>query len=258
MSRQQASHWAVLIGISAYWPNRMAGSVVDLQLKGPVADVAAIEALLRERLGLPADHIVKLTATPSATGEPLEAEAQLPSFANMVRALQTAPLQAEPGDHVIIYYAGHGALARTGYPALKGNRGLDEALAPYDVAAPRARGPLYLRDIQFRDLIQHMLARGLYVTVILDCCHSGGATRGMGTIRCLPQPDLRAPDPESLLLDRAGAVAWQPATAHVMRSVRAAPWHQEGQHSVLLAACAPHERAYEYASAPNETHGVFT
>ena len=41
----------------------------------------------------------------------------------------------------------------------------------------------YLRDLELATLLQEMVDKGLYTTLVLVCCHSGGATRVARTTR---------------------------------------------------------------------------
>ena len=81
---------------------------------------------------------------------------------------------------------------------------------PTDIGNSEAR---YLRDVEMYYLLKAMVDKGLEVTVVLDSCHSGGATRGLGgaatrgiaSIDTTPRPtvSLVAPAAE-LLADLAG------------------------------------------------------
>ncbi|KAF8538860.1 hypothetical protein BDD12DRAFT_840666 [Trichophaea hybrida] len=82
--------------------------------------------------------------------------------------------EARPGDVVYIHYSGHGAQARTVYPELKGPNSVDEALVPCDIHC----GGRYLRDFELAELLDIMVQKGLVVTIVLDSCHSGSASRG--------------------------------------------------------------------------------
>ena len=55
--------YALLIGVDFYFPNQLDGGGSFGHLGGCVRDVTHMAAYLESRLRLPADHILKLTAT---------------------------------------------------------------------------------------------------------------------------------------------------------------------------------------------------
>ncbi|MBK6433775.1 caspase family protein [Candidatus Amarolinea dominans] len=101
---------------------------------------------------------------------------QWPTYRNMVMAFKQVTAMARPGDQVYIHYSGHGGRTITAYPEIKGPTGVDEGLVPLDIGDPNAQ---YLRDIELHTLIQNLVDKGVVLTVVFDCCHSGGATRAL-------------------------------------------------------------------------------
>ena len=83
---------------------------------------------------------------------------------------------ANPSDGVYVHYSGHGGRTPTSIPKVKGVQALDESLVPIDIGDPKAQ---YLRDHELARLLKDMVEKGLNVTIVLDSCHSGGATRGV-------------------------------------------------------------------------------
>ncbi|MEH2319009.1 caspase family protein [Nostoc sp.] len=87
--------------------------------------------------------------------------------------------QAKPGDVVVFHFSGHGS--RVIDPNPIDNRHLNSTLVPYDSATETNN---IVQDIMGRTLFLLMSAiRTEYLTVILDCCHAGGGTRGNLVIR---------------------------------------------------------------------------
>ncbi|KAL0954615.1 hypothetical protein HGRIS_003575 [Hohenbuehelia grisea] len=137
----------------------------NLRSLSSTKDVTAMQELLLD-LGVPIDHITILTgqnATRSRIVETLE-------------AIKTNEALSE-GDSFLIYFAGHCIL----YPASsmpewssQTNDRFIPAICPVDRDdSPSGKIP----DISFRELQQYLSeldAKKLRVTVILDCCHSGG------------------------------------------------------------------------------------
>ncbi|KAJ5740126.1 hypothetical protein N7533_012910 [Penicillium manginii] len=253
--------WAVLIGVDYYeHPEQPIttprhdgrGNKIEYKiLHGCVNDVLAVEQYLVDTIKVDPQHITKLLA-PCPGRKYLS---QLPvdsyrdaSYDNMVDALKV-PRGAKRGDFIYIHFSGHGARATTIFPELKdgGADAVDEALVPSDIT----RGGNYLRDLEIGVLLQAMVDAGLVVTVILDCCHSGGAIRGdddpeIGETRGIP--NIYKSDPERDL----------PRTIDsIMKFGRQPSWMHTPQGFVVLAACQELETAKE-TTDKDYTHGILT
>jgi hypothetical protein len=105
------------------------------------------------------------------TSEALEAFIEIPGIEKIPKA--------KAGDKVLIHYSGHGARTTTIFPDLKDDTKLNKALIPYNIL----NGGWYLRDVELVFLLRKIVDRGLLVIVVLDCCYSGSATRGTGSIQ---------------------------------------------------------------------------
>jgi len=160
MAHAGAVH-ALLIGVGDYpessgWADLHAG-----------ADVA----LMADTLGaLGADHIHRLEGR-AATREGIVAAIE-----------ERLRVPAEAGDHLLLHYSGHGQqLADDDGDEADG---LDEGLAVW--GAPRRGdadydGAAHLRDDELGALLESLretVGPAGSVTVVLDACHSGTATRG--------------------------------------------------------------------------------
>ena len=167
--------------------------------------------------------------------------------------------KAQPQDQVYIHYSGHGGRAKTIFESLKGFGGLDEALVPTDIGQPNSR---YLRDIEFAKLLEEMVEKELVVTLVLDSCHSGGATRemsgddrirGEGFIDTTPRPtdSLVAPLQEL-------AQNWQTSTENSRNITVVNGLLPEPKGYTLIAACRDHEFAYEKVFEGTERNGALT
>ncbi|MUG97664.1 DUF4384 domain-containing protein [Scytonema sp. UIC 10036] len=92
--------------------------------------------------------------------------------------------QAKPGDVVVFHFSGHGS--RVVDPDKDNEDGLNSTLVPVDSSLPQ--GYLSQGGI-VPDIMGHTLFLLMYalktdnVTFVLDCCHSGGATRGNFVVR---------------------------------------------------------------------------
>lgn len=145
----------LLIGIDQY---------PDQPLQGCVNDIDAFEALLREQLGVPEAAITKLVAPDRRTPP------QAPTKERIVEELRRlAGAEVQPGDRVIVYYAGHGtqryfSQAETNY----------EAIVPVDHGGDPSR---LLFDFELNPILQQIIEKAQDVTLILDCCNSAGVSR---------------------------------------------------------------------------------
>ncbi|AGP37432.1 caspase family protein [Sorangium cellulosum] len=161
---------ALLIGIDAY------PGPVPPPLAGCVNDIDDLQRLLVERLGVDGGDIRRL-ASPRAGAAHSAGVAALPATRdNIVAALEALGGDAVgPDDRVFIYYSGHGASLE-----VAGARGAAqrEALVPVDAHRDAQGTPRNLLfDVQLNALLRRIAERTRQVTVILDCCHSAGATR---------------------------------------------------------------------------------
>lgn len=251
--------FALLIGIDHYLPNLLPDGTMYRKLAGCVSDVKQVQAFLNTKLGLSDDNIFVYTATDSGATEPPELKELLPTYENMVTAFQKVLQISRSGDHVYIHYSGHGGRAATIFPELKGNNGFDEALVPMNIGYPEAR---YLRDVELAHLLKTMVDKELIVTLVLDSCHSGGATRGLtnATIRGLSTIDTSTRPHESLVGARSELVTtWKDLSKSVTRNLKpGSGWLIEPSGYVLLAACRASESAYEYSFDAKTRNGVLT
>lgn len=255
---------ALLVGIDRYLEppagSPAAPGSLYPDLAGAVADVGEVEGYLRHQLGLPGDRLAVLTASRGRRQDvPPEPEEDWPTYERLVAALRRLEEESAEGDQALVWYCGHGGRTPTVHPDLKGPRAKDECLVPVDAALGPDRR--YLRDVEIFGWLRRMQRRRVFVTLVLDCCHSGGAWRtgvrvhargGRGEDR-IPRPAdsllvsreeveavTRPPEPRS-----RPPAAWN-GGARTLRHVRLENLpglRPEG--FCLLAACGPRERALE-------------
>ncbi len=219
--------YALLVGIDAYPPPVPA-------LRGCVNDVSAFAETLRGRVhgdrALDAEILTDAAATRQA----------------VIDAFRTHLGQAGPQDVALFYYSGHGSQQATP-PEFWGVEPdhVDETLVLVDSRLP---GQWDLADKELATLISEVAATGCHLLVVLDCCHSGDATRASedGVRDRLAPPDGRA-RPGGTYLTGAGAV----------RGAVGSRWSPAGGDHVLLAACRASERAKELAVL-GEDRGAFS
>lgn len=251
--------YALLIGIDCYLPNELPGGGSYPSLGGCVRDILHVEAFLRDKLGMRESNIIKLTSTNTDGPYPLESEGNWPSYENIVEAFKRISLMASPGDQVYIHYSGHGGRAKTVYPKIKGENGVDEALVPNDIGKREAR---YLRDVELAYILKAMVDKKLFVTIVLDSCHSGGATRGAGTaaIRGIGVTDTSIRSSQSLLTSEEElGQAWRSSSSGSTRNLKpGSGWFLEPEGYVLLSACRASESAYEDSLDGKGRNGALT
>lgn len=250
--------YALLIGIDYYFPNRLPSGGSYPSLGGCVRDIRHVEAYLTERLQVPASQILTLLASNMGNSQPPEPRDQWPTYENMVTKFKQLTTMAQPGDQIYIHYSGHGGRATTIYPDLKGVNGLDETLVPTDIGNSEAR---YLRDVELHKLIQALVDKQLILTVVLDSCHSGGATRGLSEAVARGIPDIDTTlRPTASLVASASALAatWQAAGGATRAAKPASGWLVEPKGYTLFAACRAAESAYEDAFDGREKNGALT
>lgn len=254
---------ALLIGVNCYQPNLLPGGTFYRSLRGCVPDILHVERFLRSHAGLRAERLIKLTASDAADPtlqRPPEPPELWPTYANIVAAFRRLRDAASPGDQVYIHYSGHGGRAATlpAHRRLIPGKLVDEVLVPTDIGESEAQ---YLRDIELAFLLRELVRKELLVTLVLDSCHSGGATRDEAVTRGSDVVD-KAPRPARSLVaeDEALAENWRrAAAAPASRDFEVGSgWLPDPRDYVLLAACRENEGAYEFAFEGGEKRGALT
>ena len=239
----ESTFHALLIGVDAYTVK---------PLHGCVNDIDAIQRILVDQAGIPPERITRLTSPhpdiPHETTVP-SAPATLANIRAAFDALGSE--RVAPGDQVFIYYAGHGGRQQVTAEMPTMHR---ESLLPADFNAGSSGWDVFY-DFQFNAALSRIIARTRSVSVILDCCHSSGATRdvdGKGmTGRFLdPAADLGRegpiPIPADLVADAAASERGVAASGDGVDVCQ------------LIAACRAHEIANESTAGDGVRHGLFT
>ena len=242
------TYHALLIGIDRY-------PVGYNSLFGCVNDIDAIEDLLLSPpgIGIPPERIqvTRLAAAHhGSTASPHHGIQTLPpTKANLIHALKAL---AGPGikgsDRVLIYYSGHGDEKLWTTSAV-----WHEALVPHN-----DRDIEYLFDVEVNALVQAIATRTTDLTVVLDCCHSAGATRDLTGVK--PHGEIRALRGSPATVAPPDITALGPsATSDQDRAFGIHMLQQNNPEYVVVVACQSDEKAGEGAFAVNKPrHGVFT
>jgi hypothetical protein len=199
---------ALCIGIDDYRIRPLAGCVADAELWAQTLTAIGFE---------PPRMLLNGAATRTA----------------IVQAMDDIVGSAEPGDIVVIQFAGHG----TRLPDVDRDEpdSEDEALCPIDFP-----DGAFLLDDDIAGICSR-IPDGVNVTFFTDCCHSGTVTRlGLGAAAG-PGGDERArfvPADESM---KAAHVRYRAQ----LQASRAAPPPRTAQREVLFSACRSDEVAWE-------------
>ncbi len=166
------TNYAVLVGVTKYPVLRKAG--LNAELVGPKNDVALVRDYLETRspVRFEPDHVTVLA-------DEVEGAAGSPTHEAITTALKKVADEAERGDFVYLHLSGHG----TQQPAIDVSTepdGLDEVFLPADTGmwVDRSKGiPDALADDEIGAALDAIRAKGAFVWIVIDACHSGTATR---------------------------------------------------------------------------------
>lgn len=242
------TYHVLLIGIDRYPPGYNS-------LGGCVNDIDAVERLLLEPpgIGIPPEQIRVTRLAAERAGRTstsrFEAQTLAPTKANLVQALNAlAGPAVQPSDRVLIYYAGHGD-----QKLWTGSLVWHEAVVPHNDHEIE-----YLFDAEINALINAIAARTSDLTVVLDSCHSAGATRGFpdmpaqAAVRALKSDDGPVAPPDLSALGLAGGAALERSVgSHLLQSTDPS--------YVVVVGCQSDETSNEGAYPFGQpSHGVFT
>ena len=196
---------------------------------------------MKSSLGISPGHITLLKSAPGSSVCANNPPAQ-PTKINVVCALKAIGKQSKPGDFVYIHYSGHGDRVPTIYSDLKKGPTQDKVLCALEED---------IRDIKFGYLLDELVDKGLVVFVVLDCCHSGGASRlsPHTRIRCRRIGNESAKEEEPRQVPTMGDL--RNALPVQTRFYRPRGYN-------LVAACQPHEVAEEWIADDGKVHGAMT
>jgi len=253
--------WALLIGID-YYTNDIAvagGANPKARcLEGCVKDVQAAKDYLNKAL-VPADTVTILTATTPAdrsSSRPQEEDIELwPTHDNVTKALENIRDSAQPGDFALIHFSGHGA--RTPPVPNAGHHSTGQlALALFD-----QNGFRLMRGYTLGKYLEDIAGRGVFVTLVLDCCFAGDIFRGgrqnSATVRSINYSP-------TLTEEAAEGGSTMPSTFRgansVLRdsSLHVDYWLVHPTNYTVLSAAGPYERAEEFEVAGQGKRGVLS
>jgi hypothetical protein len=236
-SNKAVTHWAVIIGLN-YYPK-----TPDKCLEGCILDAEAVRIYLKNVLGESLHEKVLEASTPTTPGDPPpEDEEVWPTHDRVIGHLDHVISHARSGHRVVIYYSGHGGESR--------NRTSRRSECALMLLTSNGRDLQRLRVRTLVGKLDKMVEKGLFVTLILDCCFSGGIIRGGNfsdfAVRYLDN-DADSDFESSDELENQKSQA-----SNILRdgSKMNDNWLVDPKGYMVLAACAPDEEAFEV-----EIHG---
>ncbi|KAF2258471.1 hypothetical protein CC78DRAFT_572486 [Lojkania enalia] len=163
-SLTSVAHYSILIGINFYQSQPLSSCVNDVQ---------ETERYLRN---LPYSVNISVFSATSPTDphgcSPTEDFQHWPTHGNVMAGFRNIISKVKALDFVHIHFSGHG----TSLPPSSVNRNMgDVALVLLD--GQNGNKIRYLRGIELARIINEIVQKGARVTLVLDCCFSGGVSR---------------------------------------------------------------------------------
>ena len=220
---------ALIIGIDTYnpLPNEKITSgyrSTFSDLEGCKNDALSIKSIITSRYGFDEKNIDSLF-NEKATRD------------NILNAIQRLLANSGANDVAFIYYAGHGSQVRNS--SSKETDKKDETIVPGDTWK---EGISDIRDKQLAALFNSFIDKGIKLTVIMDCCHSGSISRGNTGIN---PPRIRYM-PEATNYDAKDSSSPVP------------PETRNNGNFLIMTAAQDVELASEQVDENNVPHGAFT
>jgi len=220
--------WALIVGVGDY---RNYGDEEGGDLAGAAGDARNMREVLLARWGFRAENVRLLT------------DADATRDAIRTALTEWLATRAQPGDLVVFYFSGHGS--QTFDQDGDEDDGLDETICPTD--ALRNNASHDIKDDELGGWLRGLPTRN--VTVILDSCHSGTATRSV------------APFARRKALDRSGASDLPADSAARPAGARQASLDGAGPEVLEMSAAQADQYALETTFEENgvsRTGGAFT
>jgi hypothetical protein len=229
---------ALLVGLNAY-PDPAN------TLRGCINDVVQMSTLLQGGFGFDDVRQIRLLTNRRAT------------TAAIKERLRWLLEGTSAGDVLVFHYSGHGAQVRD----RNGDEledGLDEMICPYDLDWDDP-----FTDDDLCDCLRG-LARGVNLTVVLDCCHSGTGLREVADVRTrpvrekylVPPPDIRH-RANPVVEDLGPGKRYTMTKARTELRLRRFGERAAEAGATLLAACRSDQTSAD-AWIEGDFHGAFT
>jgi len=154
---------------------------------------------------------------------------------NILKSINELLNECHKGDVAFIYYAGHGSQVKNSLN--KADNHLDQSIVPVDYWKKNIPD---IRNKELAALFDKFIDKGVILTCIFDCCHSGTIARGIQNsppkFRYMPTSDYDAKDPANPV----------------------APNSRKDSKYLILSAVQADELAQEQTDENGVPHGAFT
>ncbi len=218
---------ALLIAIDKYNPppgTKIAGDARSSfqNLDGCINDARSIHTIITNRFQFPVANVDSLY-NEAATRSGIE------------KSLYELLDRSNAGDVAFIYYAGHGSQVANSLAVNEADK-KDESMVPSDTWKPGVKD---IRDKELAVIYNKFIDKGVKLTVIMDCCHSGSLSRGPGEpgrFRFIADPNYDAKD----------------------NSQPTPPEDRPGGNFLIMSAAQDNEYAQEQKDEYGLSHGAFT
>jgi hypothetical protein len=225
---------ALIIGIDKYAPSEKVNQRSIRQkwsnLDGAVNDALAVKEILISKYGFQEENIAMLL-------DSLKTKNIVATKENILLVINENLIQnAEKGDIVFIYYAGHGSQIVNSKSPEKDKK--DETIVPSDSYLSTNDDIRDIRDKELAQLFNQLIDKGVILTLIFDSCHSGSIARGKDDDykeRKLEPIEIDIADPEDFIR----------------------PEERENG-ALVLSAAQDYQTAKETKDENGNPHGAFT
>lgn len=217
---------ALVIGIDSYAPPRGAlipASAARLDwpsLAGCKNDADLIRGIIISRFGFTENNVQEINNSEATRN-------------NILKAMEGLLAASNKDDIAFIYYAGHGSQVKNSLSAETDKK--DESIVPVDTWK---EGVFDIRDKELARLFDRFVDKGIKLTCIFDCCHSGSIARGLYPVknRYMPEANYDAKDASAPL----------------------APETRKHSAYLIISAAQDNEPAQEQKINDSIVHGAFT
>ena len=150
--------WALVIGIDTYKEtDRSPFPALD----GCKNDAQSIKILINAKYDFPNNNAKELYNEQATRG-------------NILKSISELLNECQKGDVAFIYYAGHGSEVKNSLN--KADNHLDQSIVPVDYWKQNIPD---IRNKELATLFDKFIDKGVTLTCIFDCCHSGTIARGI-------------------------------------------------------------------------------
>jgi hypothetical protein len=210
---------ALVIGIDTY---KETDRSPFPELDGCKNDAQSIKILINAKYDFPNNNI-KVLYNEQATRD------------NILKSISELLNECQKGDVAFIYYAGHGSEVKNSLN--KADNHLDQSIVPVDYWKQNIPD---IRNQELAALFDKFIDKGVILTCIFDCCHSGTIARGIQNsppkFRYMPASKYDAKDPSN----------------------PASPDSKKQSGYLILSAVQADELAQEQTDENGIPHGAFT